>query len=50
MKQQLFLCIQQQNFLLMNALENAAAFNFLIKEYDMEKYKEVINQFIHKGG
>lgn len=50
MKQQLFLCIQQQNFLLMNALENAAAFNFLIKEYDMEKYKEVINQFIHNGG
>jgi uncharacterized protein (TIGR00661 family) len=50
MQQQLFLCIGQQNFLLMDALENAAAFNFLTKEYDMEKYKQIIHQFIINGG
>lgn len=46
MQQKLFYSVQQNNFLLKEALENAADFTFFFAEYDMEQYKKVIHQFV----
>jgi len=45
----LALCFQQNEFSLANALESAAAFSYKIKSWDMEQYKNIINEHILAG-
>jgi UDP-N-acetylglucosamine:LPS N-acetylglucosamine transferase len=46
MKQQLFFCVHQKNFLLNDVLEATESFNFLKKEYNMEQYRKLISEFV----
>ncbi len=49
MQKKLFLCVQQQGFLLSNALGKASGFCFSNKEYRMEEFKNTISLLIENG-
>lgn len=46
MQQQLFYSVQQQDFLLNEVLEKTASFPYLHSTFNMEQYKNVIQQFV----
>ncbi len=46
MRQNLFYAVNQVDFLLMSVLERANKFNFLVADFDMEQYKQTVDEFI----
>ena len=46
MENKMFYTIIQKDFVLQNSLQQAYLFPFIIPEYNMEQYKNVINQFV----
>lgn len=46
MKQKLFYCVQQDEFLLNEVIRKATEFSFLSGDYDMQQYRKIIHQFV----
>jgi uncharacterized protein (TIGR00661 family) len=48
MENRMFYTIDQNDFVLQNALQQAGSFSFCLPEYNMQQYKNVINEFVEK--